>query len=91
MTYYLASLLFGEDGTLTVTYHEASSTPGVGLPHPDIRNALTLSIPSTLVPTLRPGRTCSSPKEVTQATPEGGAASTERAAGGEEMSPRRKP
>lgn len=79
MTYYLANLLFGEDGTLTVTYRVPNSTPAVGLPPLDIRNAVILSIPTTLEPMSRGGVHPSSIRGALEA----GAAPTERAAGGE--------
>ncbi len=82
MTYYLAKVEFGEDGTLTVTYRVPNSTPALGPPPLDIRNETILEIPTTLEPTLPGGATRLSTPEA----PEGGAASTVRAAGGEATS-----
>lgn len=49
MTFYLASLLYGEGGTITATYQEHSSPPPHGVLHqPQLDELLSQQIPMTL-------------------------------------------
>ncbi len=69
MTYYLASLLFGEDGTITATYRVPSSPLRLGLRHQRTLNTLIPSLPMTLEPTSPGGATPSSTQEEAEAGP----------------------